>query len=245
VSSRAANRQRPGDPVTILGTKLVAAGADQIRLPWKFNDLCRLPPWPRRWLETCSQASGDMGSNGQKRAARGFTLIELMAVVIIVGILAVVGLVGYRRFITSARTSEAIYMVGSIRSAQESYRAETLQYLSVSTSIATYYPNTNPVRQHGDLPKSAWDNPGHSDYANWRQLGARSDGPVVYGYATVAGAAGTAPPALSIKEQPGFGTPAEPWYVIQAGADLDGNGIWSYVVGSSFTSEIYVENEGE
>jgi type IV pilus assembly protein PilA len=234
------NRQRPGDPVTILGTKRVAAGTDQIRLPWKINDLCRPLPLPGWWLKTCTPAGVDMGTNGHKRAARGFTLIELMAVVIIVGILAVVGLVGYRRFITSARTSEAIYMVGSIRSAQESYRAETLQYLPVSTSIATWYPNTNPVKS-----KSAWLNPSHADFANWRQLGVTSDGPVAYGYATVAGAAGTAPPALNLKEQPGFGTPAEPWYVIQAAADLDANGTWSYVVGSSFTGEIYVENEGE
>ena len=181
-----------------------------------------------------------MGKSGYRRRARGFTLIELMAVVMIVGILAVVGLVSYRKFIASSRTSEAVYMVGSIRAAEESYRAETLTYLDVSSTINNFYPSTAPGKF-----KSAWDNPGHSDVVNWRQLGARSDGPVVYGYAVKAGVAGGTPPVLSINNPPTWPATTEPWYLIQAAGDIDGDGTRSYVVGSSFTGEIYIENEGE
>jgi prepilin-type N-terminal cleavage/methylation domain-containing protein len=184
-----------------------------------------------------------MGRISHQSRARGFTLIELMAVVIIVGILAVVGLVSYRRFINSSRTSEAVYMVGSIRSAEESYRAETLQYKDVSPSITTYYPRTTP-----DNHKSSWDTNRTDDEAKkWKELGVRPDGPVVYGYAVKAGGAGGTPPSLSgvLKAAPAWPSTPEPWYVVLACGDIDAKGEKSYVVGSSFTGEIYVENEGE
>jgi Tfp pilus assembly protein PilE len=163
-----------------------------------------------------------------------------MTVVIIVGVLATLGLVAYRRFITSAKATEAIYMVGSIRAGQESYRAETLGYLDVSTNITSYYPMATPTST-----KYAWDNPTGNNYANWRQLGVRSDGPVYFGYAVKAGPAGAAPPTLSIQKPPAWPTTTEPWYVIQAAGDVDANGVFCYVVGSSFTGETYTENEGE
>src|SRR5215470_6535239 len=86
----------------------------------------------------------DMRANRPRNQERGFTLIELMTVVVIVGVLATLGLVAYRKFITSSKTSEAIYMVGSIRAAEESYRAETLRYLDVSSGFSKLYPATTP-----------------------------------------------------------------------------------------------------
>jgi type IV pilus assembly protein PilA len=173
---------------------------------------------------------------------RGFTLIELLTVVAIVGILSTLGLVAYRRFITSSKTGEAIYMVGSIRAAEENYRAETLTYLETSPGFARTYPMLTPGKV-----KYAWDvaSGGHADRDLWRQLGARSDGPVMYGYKVQAGLQGVKPAKLDTASSPTWPDTTEPWYVIEAKGDVDGNGTFSYVVGSSFTGELYIENEGE
>ena len=39
--------------------------------------------------------------------------------------------------------------------------------------------------------------------------------------------------------------PTDSWYVIQAAADNDQDGIFCVVVGASLNGEVYVENEGE
>lgn len=59
---------------------------------------------------------------------RGFTLIELMIVVAIIGVLAVVAGTAYRRYMDSGRTAEAMSMLGEIRAKEEAYRAEVSQY---------------------------------------------------------------------------------------------------------------------
>jgi type IV pilus assembly protein PilA len=179
-------------------------------------------------------------STRHRAAQRGFTLLELLTVVAIVGILATLGLVAYRRFITSSKSSEAIYMVGAIRAAQESYRAETLSYLNVSAGFNDYFPTSSVGNK-----KTGWDAATHKDYTRWRQLGARPDGPVYYGYLVGAGAAGAVPPALHLAHKPTWAATTEPWYVIEAKGDVDGNGTYSWVAGSSFTGEIYIESQGE
>lgn len=179
-------------------------------------------------------------SHRRPAAQRAFTLLELLTVVAIVGILATLGLVAYRRFITSSKSSEAIYMVGAIRAAEESYRAETLTYLDVSAGFKDYFP-TGSV---GNM-KTGWDASAHGDYTRWRQLGARPDSAVYYGYLVGAGVAGAVPPALHLANKPTWPTTTEPWYVIEAKGDVDGNGVYSWVAGSSFTGEIYLENQGQ
>jgi prepilin-type N-terminal cleavage/methylation domain-containing protein len=180
-------------------------------------------------------------STRRRAEQRAFTLLELLTVVTIVGILATLGLVSYRRFITSSKSSEAIYMVGAIRAAEESYRAEALSYFDVTgPSMSNYYPSATPGAK-----KTAWDASTHADYLKWRQLGARPDGPVYYGYAVGAGAAGAVPYTLHITDKPTWPTTTEPWYVIEAKGDVDGNGVYSYVCASSFSGEVYIENEGQ
>jgi type IV pilus assembly protein PilA len=59
---------------------------------------------------------------------RGFTLVELMIVVAIVGVLATLGLVGYKRLIASSKTAEAKTNVGAIvKAAVTVYEGESLK----------------------------------------------------------------------------------------------------------------------
>lgn len=79
-----------------------------------------------------------------KKNKKGFTLTELMIVVVIVGILAAVAFPAYINFIRRARIAEAKANLGSIKIAQESYRAEWDIYKECAAAPAAYTPSSNP-----------------------------------------------------------------------------------------------------
>jgi len=177
------------------------------------------------------------------RPARGFTLVELMIVVAIVAVLAAIAVFAVQRYLFAAKSSEAINLIGSIKSAQEAYKDETFTYLDVTGDIDKFYPQS-PV---GKREKVTWGGDGPGE-ANWKILGVTTNQPVQYGYACVAGAAGKSPP--SVGTTPEFTWPSDdaitgPWYVVKAIGDQDGDSEESIFVGSSFTSDIYVENDAE
>jgi type IV pilus assembly protein PilA len=66
----------------------------------------------------------------------GFTLIELMIVVAIIGILAAIAIPNFLRFQLKAKSSEGKTNLAAIRTAEESYFAEYGNYVSADPSPA-------------------------------------------------------------------------------------------------------------
>jgi type IV pilus assembly protein PilA len=185
--------------------------------------------------------------------ARGFTLIELLIVVAMIGVLAALAIAGYRKYIYGAGTAEATGMLGSIRTAQEGYKAETLSYLAVSGSAVGDLSNLYP-RAAADLDdrKFGWGGAGN-DLANWQLLNAKPGGPVRFGYACIAGLPGTAPPTGSVFGAPdpnwatsyGGGNAPEPWFVAVAVGDRDDDGSFAVLQTSSLSTEVFAFDDTE
>lgn len=160
----------------------------------------------------------------------GFTLIEMMITVIIIGILAAVAIPSFGSYMKRARTSEAYTFIGEIRQRQESYRAEFNQYCSAPAQ-GTMLPALGGATPAGapDSQARGWPSPA----GTWDLLGARPDGAVRFRYAVESGGPGTtnlAPPGFS-----GLGA-QDFWFVTQAYGDLDDDGVIvtfeSYSVGT-------------
>jgi type IV pilus assembly protein PilA len=179
------------------------------------------------------------------------TLIEVMIVVVIVTVLAMLAVVGYRRWVRSSYLAEANDMVSSIRTAEESYIAENGVYLDVSGCVGAgcTYPQQNPSNN-----KTAWGgactwckNPA----TGWNGLTVHPDGPVIFGYAVVADQAvppGTRVGTKTVNGQALDFTPMSngaPWYFAEADANISGDGTnFTHVYGMSGTNQLLVDGEG-
>mgnify|MGYP005859212017 CR=1 FL=1 len=166
----------------------------------------------------------------------GFTLVELAVVVVIVGVLSVIAVVGYRKMILSSKLTEAQNMISAIRIAQEEYKTERGTYLDIR---GAWCPSDGMTQQ-----KFAW-NPTCGAPNTWAALPVHADGPVQFGFRTAAGPTGFSDP-FGIGWVNWAAAPTNvPWYLIQAQADLDPGGVPTELVGSSFQNTIFSRNEGE
>lgn len=172
---------------------------------------------------------------------RGFTLVELMIVVAIVGVLAVVAGTAYRRYMDAGRTAEVYAMMGEFRNKEEAYRAEFSQYLATSSNETTFFP---VLLGAGKEPKakSVAARP-----AAWVTLGINPGKSMLYcGYAALAGAPGTAPSGTLGTNMLGSTALTTPWwYVIgTCDNDSDGNaGHNAYFTTTSANTQVVSQNE--
>lgn len=83
--------------------------------------------------------------------AAGFTLIELMLVVAIVGIITAIALPAYQNYVMKSRRSEAQNALSQAAQAQERFRSSRSSYAS---TMAILYPDGEPSLTHYTLSMS-------------------------------------------------------------------------------------------
>ncbi len=171
-----------------------------------------------------------------------------MIVVAMIGVMAALAIVGYRRYLNAAQAGEAKAMIQGIRAGEEAYKSEMLVYLDVSSTLTNYFPH-DPTVSHND-EKWSWTQSNDPRYTSptkgWQLLNVAADGPVRFGYAVVAGVGPTAPPSpTAFTNKPVW--PAInagiPWYVIQAANQRVSSAKVVLFISSSLSGEIYGEND--
>lgn len=154
----------------------------------------------------------------QTYAVRGMTLVELMAVVIILGVLASIAGVSYSQYLKRSRAQEASTMLATIATREHAYRAEFAVYCAAGASTgspptALGIANAWPTATAGQLTSFTSGMP-----VEWAQLGFRPTGDVRFRYAVIAGQPSVAPPGVT-------GWNSSPnqdlWFMADAYGDLD------------------------
>lgn len=172
------------------------------------------------------------------RARAGFTLIELMIAVSIIGILAAVAYPSMNSYIQKSRTSEATQFLGVIKLRQEAYRSEFGVYANYGNddfSSQTWVPATTATVNAAQVAFPTND-------ASYNQLGAKPDSAWVrFSYNFLGGPPSALPPA-------GYGmvaANADHWFVAQATTDLDDDGTRIEFEVTSFTRDIAILCQGD
>jgi len=164
--------------------------------------------------------------------SRGMSIVELMIVVVIIGILAAISVVSYRRYVGRARLSEATAMLAEFAAKEQLYFLDAGLFLDArrDTGGAVTDPEASALFYPSD-PNSYFDSVRGPVALGtlpvlWRALGIRPRWPQVYcTYLTVSGAAGVAPTG-TLGTTFWSSAPNVPWFYSMAACNLGGDAGW-------------------
>ena len=169
------------------------------------------------------------------RNTKGFTLIELMIVVAIIGILAAIAIPNFLQYQMKSRQSEAKTNLGAIRTSELSFAGERGCFIGV-----TVYPATAPAAGTKMVAQAWLAGPAPSGVTNWcvnpggtfagtfADIGFQASGSVYYQYAA-SGTNNAVPLASCNGTVQANGAAANPQtgFWATAASNLDGDGIVS------------------
>ena len=123
---------------------------------------------------------------------KGFTLIELMIVVAIIGILAAVAIPGFMTYIKNSKTSEAKTNLDAIKKGALAYYEAEHYDTDGMTAMSKQYPNTGNLAKLGVEPTASTvgvkQSPTSVDFTAtpWNLLSFKLTSPFYYSYAYIA-----------------------------------------------------------
>ena len=178
----------------------------------------------------------------QLRKSKGFTLIELMIVVAIIGILAAIAIPNFLQYQMKSRQSEAKTNLQAIKTSEVAFQAERGCYVGVALEGATLNagksstPYVWSVGKAATPAPAAWCAPvGGLFTGTFNDIGFRGTGSVNFSYGVdslvgpgVGYVPATSCAALKAQATAATGALGDTNFIAQGNANLDADGVFSY-----------------